>query len=226
MLGQPSYRSVLELGDFAHKTHPLMPNFVDFRAIPEPVPNTERQERLRVIFTGGLIEAKGVHTIVEVAKRLPDMRFQLVGDGTIESRANLLRHIREQDLEDRVLVLGPVANREVVRMLTENDVFLFPSKLKFEGFPNSVAEAMAAGLPVVASPVGALPEMIEVPEGGFLAAPDDVATYVKILEHLHDEPALRQRMGQYNRQKALREYDYDVVVRQLCGIYAGIAKGH
>ena len=222
-LGQPSYRSILELDDFAHKTTPLFPNFVDFRSIPDRVPDTGPQEGLRVIFTGALTEEKGIHTVVEVARNLPNARFQLVGGSSDEaSHAKLLRQIRERYLGDRVRVLGPFNNRKGVRMLAQNDVFLFPSKLKYAGFSNSVAEAMAAGLPVVASPVGAMPEMIDVPEGGFLAAPDDVAAYVRMLERLRDDPALRWRMGQHNREKALREYDYDVVVRQLGAIYAGI----
>ena len=219
-LGQPSYRAILELGDFAHKTCPLMPNFVDFRTIPERV--LDQRDRLRVIFTGALIEAKGVHTIVEIAEHLPNARFQLVGDAPDESRANLLRHIRERGVADRVQVLGPVANREIVEMLSESDVFLFPSK--FEGFPNSIAEAMAVGLPVVASSVGAIPEMIDVPDGGFLADSDDVMGYVEALTRLRDDPALRQRTGQYNRQKAQREYDYEVVIRQLCDIYSRVAR--
>lgn len=220
-LGQPSYRAILELGDFAHKTRPLMPNFVDLSTIPEFVPHADRG-RLRVIFTGALVEAKGVHTIVEIAEHLPNARFQLVGDAVDESRAKLLRHIRERGVEDRVQVLGPVANREIVEMLSESDVFLFPSK--FEGFPNSIAEAMAVGLPVGASSVGAIPEMIDVPDGGFLTDPDDVMGYVEALTRLRDDPLLRQRMGRYNRQKALREYDYDVVVRQLCDLYAHTAR--
>ncbi len=223
-LGQPSYRAILELGDFAPKTCPLMPNFVDFCTIPKPLPNTTPQQPLRVIFTGALIEAKGVHTIVEIARRLPDARFQLVGGAPDASRAHLLRHIRQRGLEGRVQVLGPVTNREVLTMLTENDVFLFPSTFKFDGFPNSVAEAMAVGLPVVASSVGALPEMIDVPQGGWLIASNDVADYAEVLARLRDEPALRSRMGRYNRQKALREYEYNVVVRRLCDMYVQIAR--
>ena len=222
-LGQPSYRAILELGDFAPKTRPLMPNFVDLSAIPEFVPHADRG-RLRVIFTGALVEAKGVHTIVEIAEHLPNAQFQLVGDAPAESRADLLRHIRERGLADRVQVQGPVANREVLRMLAENDVFLFPTRFKYEGFPVSVVEAMAVGLPVVASSLAALPEMIDVPEGGFLADPDDVMGYVEALTRLRDDPLLRQRLGRYNRQKALREYDYEVVIRQLCVIYAQIAQ--
>lgn len=222
-LGQPSYCAVLELGDFARKTHPLMPNFVDFRAIPKRDPK-KIQEHLKVIFTGALVEAKGVYTVVEVAKHLPDTRFQLVGDAPDESRANLLRHIRERGLKDRMQVLGPVENREIIKMLSENDVFLFPSKFEFEGFPNSVAEAMAVGLPVVASSMGAIPEMIDVPKGGFLVDPNDIMGYVEALTRLRDNPSLRQRMGRYNEQKARLEYDCDAVFRQLCVIYAQIAQ--
>ena len=98
-------------------------------------------------------------------------------------------------------------------------MFLFPSKFRFEGFPNSVSEAMAVGLPVVASTVGAIPEMIDVGEGGYLAAPDDIEGYAEALSRLRDEPSLRARMGVYNRQKALREYDYAVVVKELCNAY-------
>ncbi len=220
-LGKPSYRSILELGDFAHKTTPLLPNFVNCRSIPEHVPPSDGRKSLRVIFTGALIEEKGVHTIVEVANRVTSAQFQLVGGSPDESsHSRLLRHIRKLGLQDRVQVLGPFENREVVRMLAENDVFLFPSKLKYEAFPISVAEAMAAGLPVVASPAGAIPEMIDVPEGGFLPPPDDVAAYAEILKRLHDEPSSRQRMGRHNRQKALQEYDYNVVIQHLCDIWS------
>lgn len=222
-LGQPSYRSVLELGDFAHKTTPLLPNFVDCAALPDAAPAADPVDALRVIFTGSLIEEKGCHTIVEIARRLPDASFQLIGDGTVKSRSNLLRLIQERSLADRVQVLGPLTNKEVLGRLGANDVFLFPSKLKYEGFPVSVAEAMAAGLPIVASPVGALPEMIDVPAGGFLTAPDDITGYVDVLQRLHQQPSLRHKMGQHNRCKALREYDYAVVSQQLCEIYTKIA---
>ena len=218
-LGNLSYQSILELGDFAHKTHPLVHNFVDFRAVPDSAPATDRRGRLRVIFTGALVKSKGVYTVMEVANRFPDAQFRLVGHCSDDLRASFMRRIRELGLEDRVHLIGPVANSEIFRMLSENDVFLFPSRFKYEALPYSVAEAMAVGLPVAASNVGAIPKMIDVPQGGWLADPDDVGAYVDMLARLRDDPDLMRRMGQYNRLKALREYDYDVVIRRLCDIW-------
>ena len=95
----------------------------------------------------------------------------------------------------------------------------FPSTR--EGFPFSVLEAMAVGLPIVASSIGALPEMIDVPKGGFLLQPDDVAGFAKALDRLRSDPKLRDDMGRHNRAQAERVYDYDVVVKRLCGVYGG-----
>ena len=64
--------------------------------------------------------------------------------------------------------------------------------------------------------------MIDVGEGGYLAAPDDIEGYAEALSRLRDEPSLRTRMGTYNRQKALLEYDYDIVVKELCHVYTRI----
>ncbi len=223
-LGKPSYEAVLELGDFAGKTRSLMPNFVDFRRIPGGAARPERRGRVKVCYSGALIAEKGVHTIVEVAERLPGVEFLLMGDGPAASRARLEDGVRARGLEDSVRVRGPVDNRDVVRALAECDAFLFPSAMKYEGFPYSVAEAMAVGLPVAASSAGALPEMIDAPEGGFLAAPGDAAAYACVLARWRDDGALRRRMGRHNRAKALREYDYDVVVPQLCELYARVAR--
>ena len=223
-LGQPSYQAIQQLGDFSRKTIPLLPNFVDVQGIPQRIPPSNA-DCLKIIYTGALIEEKGIYTILEIAQRLPDAQFQLVGGSSNPAaHARLQSRIRDLGLERRVQTLGPFPNRQVVTMLAENDIFLFPSRLKYEGFPVSVAEAMAAGLPVVASPVGALPEMVDVPHGGRLIPPDDPAAYAKILTTLRDNPPLRQNMGRHNRRKALQEYDYDVVMRRLCGIWDEAAR--
>ena len=214
-LGEPSYRGILRLGRYAGKTTPLMPNFVNGRGIPPVV--RRKDGPVCVLFSGALTPAKGIRTIVAAAERLQDVHFTMVGDGPPDSRAALLDRIRALGIESRVSVLGPVPQSRVLEMLAESDVFIFPSTT--EGFPNSLAEAMAVGLPVVASPVGAIPEMIDVPDGGFLVPWDDVDGYVRSLRRLLDSPCLREQMGSHNRAKALRDYDYAVVVERLCSVY-------
>lgn len=223
VLGRPSYHSVLEWGNFGQKTVPFLPNFVDFRSVSQAAPGATVGGRLKVLFTGALIETKGPSVILTVASRVPDAEFELVGGGPRDYRASLIRRIAELGLKDRVRLSGPISRDEVLAKLAEQDVFFFPSGFAYEGFPNSVAEAMAAGLPVIASNVGAIPEMVDVSKGGYLFAPDDVAGYVEALHRLRDEPALRARMGEYNRRKALREYDYDVVVGSLCETWSRAA---
>ena len=218
-LSQPSYASILRLGNYADKTH-IVPNFVDCCDAPADNRGRSNHETLQVVYTGSLIRSKGVFTLVDVAARLPFGRFRLIGDAPASARVELIEHIRARQVSDKVEVLGPIAHRDVVSELANNDVLVFPSER--EGFPMSVVEAMAVGLPVVASPVGAIPEMIDEPNGGYVVAPRDVDRYVEILTKLHLAPALRKQMGDYNRTKARREYDYDVVVDRICAIYSRI----
>lgn len=82
-------------------------------------------------------------------------------------------------LLDRVAGLEARPNKDVLALLADADVFFFPSL--GEGMPNSAMEAMAVGLPVVASNVGAIPEMIDVPDGGMLLDPQDVDGFAQAM---------------------------------------------
>lgn len=219
------FESLRPFGDYGGKTV-ILPNFLDCEVIPHRLGRMGEhagEERLNVLYTGSIIEAKGVFAILKIAERVPEAYFHLVGDGPEEACAELRRRIVERGLAHRVRLSGPVDHRRLLALLQEHDVFLFPSQA--EAFPYSVAEAMAAGLPVVASSVGALPEMIDVPDGGFLAAPDDLDAHADALRELARSASLRRRMGDHNRRKAVRHYDYDVVTGELCDLYATILVG-
>jgi len=152
-----------------------------------------------------------------VMKRLPGVEICLIGAASNESSSDIKTMIETENLGNRVKIVGEIPRRDVLIMLSESDVYLFPSKS--EGFPLSVLEAMAVGLPVVASDVGAIPEMIDVPQGGFLYPPEDVDGFVEGIENLRDSLILRRNMGEYNRNKARRDFDYGVVMDRLCQIY-------
>ena len=220
LLGKASQRSVRTLGGYDDKTT-VIPNFIDFCTVPQRSRTGTRGDGpMKVVYTGRIWPPKGVSTIASVAERLPDTTFQLVGDGPTESRAAFICDLESRGLLDRVAVLEPRPNKDVLLLLAEADVFLFPSLR--EGLPSSVLEAMAVGLPVVASNVGAIPEIIDVPNGGMLLDPEDIDGFACAIDHLRTHPELRIEMGRYNRLKAQQNYDYDVVVKRLCSVYEDV----
>ena len=220
LLGEASQRSVRALGSYDDKTTGMMPNFVDFRAMPRRSRPDSRPGPMTVVYTGRIWPAKGIATIASVAERVPNVVFQLVGDGPAESRDAFVRDLESRGLHGRVVLLDARPSKDVLALLAGADVFLFPSLR--EGMPNSVLEAMAMGLPVVASNVGAIPEMIDVPDGGLLFDPKDTDGFAGAIDHLRLHPEIRDEMGRYNRVKARQNYDYDVVVKRLCDVYDDI----
>jgi glycosyltransferase involved in cell wall biosynthesis len=99
---------------------------------------------------------------------------------------------------------------------------LFPSH--DEGFPNSVLEAMAIGLPVVACNVGAIPEMIEQDIGGYVVNVGEVDKMKEHLKNLSLNPELRKSMGLFNKKKSKENYSYKLVSNKLVDFYKILLK--
>jgi glycosyltransferase involved in cell wall biosynthesis len=138
----------------------VVPNGVEVPELPERRPNGSA---MRVLTIATLGAYKGHFDILAAAAQLRDrpIRFLLAGPDETDGRGEggLIRRWAEVlDLSKTVQFTGPVGPQEKWQLLAEADVFLLPSRA--EGMPNAVLEAMAAGLPVVATPVGALPEML------------------------------------------------------------------
>jgi len=191
-----------------------LPNFFDETALP---PDTgEAEGPPRVAFVAGLTLAKGAHLAVEVARRLPHIELHLFGDVYDEIRPAL------DAAPANVFVHGEIEHDALIGELRASRLLLLPSE--HEGFPYAVLEAMALGLPVVAAPVGAIPEMIEEGRGGLLRPREPGALAAAVGELLADEPR-RARMGRFNREKAWRLYAYASVSRALAGLYESLAGG-
>lgn len=142
----------------------------------------------------------------EVAAVVPDVRFILAGEGADRSRLERLRdHL---GLQDRVTFAGQV--QDVPGLLAATDIFCHPSLN--DGLPNAVAEAMAMGLPVVASRVGGIPELVEDGRTGVLVRPHDVAGIRDALLRLIGDSELRNALGVAARQRVRERLDFDVRV--------------
>jgi len=159
---------------------------------------------------GALVTAhKGQDRIIEMARRLRDMTFVLVGDG--QDRDNLKQSARGLR---NVRFVGQTS--DVGSCLAAFDAFVFPSR--HEGLGSILLDALQFGLPVVASEVGGIPDVIEAPHNGFLCAPDDIDAFCAAVRRLHDDPSLREEIARNNRRKAER-FSATQMVSRYIGLY-------
>jgi len=197
----------------------LLPNFVRLDAIGAPPDRSARAGApVQVLFVGWIIEAKGVRELLQAARGLPEARFTLVGPPEPSFAATIEDELRA--LGDRVRVLPVLPREQIFRLYREADVFVLPTWR--EGFPNVVIEAMAAGLPVVATPVGAIPEAIEDGRSGLLVPVRDAASLEAALRRLIDDPALRIAIGARARQRVEADFAFESVIAQLAAIYRDV----
>ena len=193
-----------------------LPNFVQLDSIGAVPDRSGRAGRpVEVLFVGWMLEAKGVRELLAAAARLPGARFTLVGPEEPSFTATIRADL--DALGDRVRVLPAQPRAEIFRLYREADVFVLPTWR--EGFPNVVIEAMAAGLPVVATPVGAIPEAVEDGKSGLLVPVRDAAALEAALRRLIDDPSLRRAMGEAARSRVESVFSYDSVLARLDRVY-------
>ena len=175
-------------------------------------------EQKIIMFIGRLHPVKGLEYLIKAMELLKDKNknagLVLVGSGEEKEYLEILS--RELDLEKDIRFLGSVTSEEIPHFMMASDVFVLPSLS--EGFPNVILEAMACGLPIVATKVGGLPEIIEDSENGFLIAPKNPRQIAeKILLLLENDP-LREKMAKNNQEK-VKKYSWDNIVDRLEEIY-------
>jgi glycosyltransferase involved in cell wall biosynthesis len=151
--------------------------------------------------------------------RRPTARLTLVGDGPTKPQVEAIVQ-RDEFLHDKVLFLGE--RNDVPEILARCNVFFLASK--HEGLPISVLEAMRAGLPVVASEVGGIPELIEHGHSGFLYKQGDLEAASEALAALHDNQALRGEMGSRARRQFELRFTADDFIARTERIYQMLVK--
>lgn len=144
------------------------------------------------------------------------LELWLVGDG--ELRETIQQQVHALGLESRVRFLG--VRNDVPDLLRAADVFVFPSR--WEGNPLSVLEAMAAGLPVVATAVGGVPELVEDGVSGILVPNEDLEGLTTAMLRMVQQPDLRAQMGRAARCRAVERFDIQQTVRAYEALYEEI----
>jgi len=186
-------------------------------AAPQPsVAHVGGGDHVHILFLGRINDAKGVPQLGEALfrlKGLPNWRATIAGDGNVDqarTKAN------ELGLSSRVDIPGWVDGPQVGQLIASADVLVLPSFI--ENLPLSIVEGMASGLAIVATPVGAVSEIVKDNETGLLVQPGDIDGLTRALERLIRDKALRDRLGAAGLELHRNRLDlapYAEAVRQI-----------
>lgn len=176
--------------------------------IPGNTPNSMREKN--ILCVARLAKDKDHLTLFNafglLLKKMPQLRLRLVGDGPEETR--LKAYVREKGLGQHVdFCKGTV---DVSRYYQDASLFVLSSVR--EGLPNVLLEAMSCGLPICATSVGGIPDLVRNGENGLLSPPGDAAAFADNCCALLDQPDLLDKMGICNRRKIESEFSYAVMV--------------
>lgn len=198
----------------------VVPNAV---SLPPSRPHRVISDELKVLFVGRVGVEKGVPVLLRawcrVLEQLPpgtSGRLVAAGDGDVDRFRAMAADL---GLAEEVEFTGWVSTERVNALLRDADVLVLPSR--WEGQPMSVLEAMAHGVPVVATAVGGIPDLVD-KTCGILVDPDDVEGLVDALTRLLSDPELRSAMGSAGRRRVGDEFDVNVTWRQLDALYSEV----
>jgi len=179
--------------------------------------NLKNDEKI-ILFIGNLRPVKGVIFLIQAMKFIIDknmnVRLFIVGSG--EERKNLENIVKKYDLQKYVTFFGRVSNLKISENIVASDLFVLPSLS--EGFPLVILEAMASGLPIIASNVGGLSEIIKDFENGFLVKPKNPEKIAEKVIFLLNDEKLRKTISKNNKEEA-KKYCWKNVIEKLENIY-------
>ncbi|CCH86534.1 Glycosyltransferase [Modestobacter italicus] len=177
--------------------------------------------RLRIGYVGRLAAQKRVDLLVTAFGRMTeDADLVVVGDGP--ERARVHRLVEQSPAADRIRTTGFVEHSAVPGVLASLDVLVLPSA--YEEMGSVLTEAMAAGLPVVASDVGGIPEVVRHGETGLLVPPGDVAALAAALDRLVADPGLRDHLAAGARRRAA-DYSWPSLAARVAELYRRVRSG-
>jgi glycosyltransferase involved in cell wall biosynthesis len=174
---------------------------------------------------GRLVETKGLGVLLKafanVYEKCPESRLILAGEGRLESQLRALAS--ELNISERVMFLG--YRTDILEVLKAFDVFVFPSIA--EGLPLALLEAMASGLPVIASRVGGVPEILNSPELRTMVSPGSVDELVSAMKDLYGMPEEeRHEIGRALRERVLEEFSQEKMISAMTAEYLSVMNIH
>jgi len=202
----------------------LMPNksthyFANGVDLAHFLPNPAVPKRKQIVFVGRLVWQKGLDSlldaVVPVLREWPEYRLVLVGDGPLKEQ--LQSRVIEQGFADHIIFTGMLPQPKVISILQESEVFVLSSVS--EGFPKALIEAMACGLPVVATSVGACKDVVQ--NAGIVVEPDDPEKLTAALKHIITDTAARHQYSM-NALYHVQQYSWSNRAEKVARVYASL----
>lgn len=193
----------------------IIENMIDFEKYAKiPIKNIDEKESVIILFMAWVTKNKGIYELIEAINLLKEenLNFKLIVAGKGSDFDNIGEIISNNDLSNYVELKGWVLGEEKMDLLHQADVFVLPTY--FEGYPNSLVEAMASGKACVATNVGAIPDMIKEYETGLLIEKESNQQLYSALKILIQNSALRRRLSENARSQ----------VKSTNSIASGISK--
>lgn len=173
-----------------------------------------RDDEKILITAGRLVAWKGFDFLIENLKNLPDSwKLYILGDGPDRDRLNGI--VKRENLEKRVFFTGTVNKEEMIEYLSKADMFALCSA--FESFSFQIAEAMYAGLPVIATKVGSFPEVVRENVDGILIPLNDKEAFLRAVEKYDKDIEFRKKVIK-NAKERINHFSVDITVSELIDI--------
>jgi glycosyltransferase involved in cell wall biosynthesis len=178
-----------------------------------------------IVSIGRFIEKKGFADLISACGLLTSRRrgfkCEIIGDGPLEEV--LLAQIASADLKSCVRLVGPQTQAEIALRLSHATIFVLPCTREADGgmdnLPTVIMEAMAAGLPVISTPLGGIPEMVEHDINGELVPERDPAAICAAMERLISDPERARRLGDRGRQIAQEKFSIETSAHALIELF-------
>jgi glycosyltransferase involved in cell wall biosynthesis len=188
-----------------------------------PAERTNRRGRVRLLFLSNVTETKGPMVLIAALGMLhaAGIPFEATLAGAVHDQRFLERckgEIRRYRLQKLVHYVGPTYGERKQRLFEAHDIFVLPTRR--DAFPLVALEAMQAGLPVVTTREGALPEIVEAGKTGFIVPPGDPVALAKCLAALVPDRALQRQLGANGRARYLAKYTQAAFERNLADALA------
>lgn len=197
-----------------------LPNGIDTNVFK---PHEQKEENL-LLFVGRVTPNKGLHILVKSLRYLEKpVRLAIIGPLDRDFRPYVLKLVKDENQKGKheITYLGTMDNADTVGWYQKASLFVLPSL--FEGFPVTILEALSCETPVMATPVGGIPEVVKDHETGILTMSNNPVALAQAIQHLLDNKKVRTKFGREGRKQVIKHYSLDASVEKLCGIYRQIS---